>query len=325
MNRVTSKVRYRNGNAGTIRPLWMALSSPLLFLASCAKVGAPLPPAARPQEVIRDLQLIQVADRVELEFSLPEGEIRSVEVLRGCGAEEEVVGEVERDSLQRTSRPDRFVFRDRPPRSETPCRYRLRTVGENGSRSEVSRPVMASAKVALPPTDLVAEVLEDRIVIRWQPPPSDPDGHRGFLVNGSFRVQPAEFVDRDFQFGRHQTYRVQTVSQDEPLILSDFSPTLNVLPEDTFAPAVPRNLSAVRLPESVQLIWDPNDESDLQGYFVYRGRPQDPKKRLSPLIRTNSYRDRMEGNQEKQYYRVSAIDSTGNESDLSSPAAVAAP
>ena len=309
----------------------MTFSPSLLLLASCAKVGVPLPPAARPQEVIRDLQLIQVADRVELEFSLPPGEIRNVEIFRECGAgQEEMIGSGERESLQKTSRSDRFVFRDRPPRSPSPCRYRLRSVGEDGSRSGFSQPVMASARVALPPTNLVAEVLEDRIVIRWQPPPSDLDGHApvpvlGFLVNSEFRVRLAEFVDRDFQFGHARTYRVQTLSQEDPLILSDFGEALTVLPEDSFPPAVPQNLSAVRLQESVQLIWDPNGESDLQGYFVYRGRQEEPMRRLSPLIKTNSYRNGMEGRPENQYYRVSAIDSSGNESDLSSPVLLEAP
>ena len=304
----------------------------LLLLAGCAKIGIPLPPMTHPPEMIDDVQLIQVADRVELIFSLPPQPIRDLQVFRGCQpGEERIVSVIEREFLQGTSRPGQFMVRDRLPGSPHPCRYRLRTIGVDTTLSPFSSAILASPRVALPPTDLVAEVLQDRIVVRWRPPSAELEGGSpapilGFLVNSKVQVSSAEFLDRDFAFGQTRIYRVQTISRTgNPLILSDFSDTLEIRPQDIFPPAAPQNVSIVKLEDSVQLIWDPNGESDLQGYSIYRQIQGERMSRLPSPVKTNSYLDPLEKTQGTVHYQVSAVDSSGNESEPSAPALVTVP
>jgi len=51
----------------------------LLPLASCAKVGDPLPPLVRHPETVTNLKVVQVGDHFQIVFSLPPGEIERVE------------------------------------------------------------------------------------------------------------------------------------------------------------------------------------------------------------------------------------------------------
>ncbi len=77
----------------------------LLLLASCAKVGDPLPPLVRYPETITDLKVVQVGDHFQIVFSLPPGEIERVEIYRQCGInpslteEAEVTARLQRDQL----------------------------------------------------------------------------------------------------------------------------------------------------------------------------------------------------------------------------------
>jgi len=84
---------------------------------------------------------------------------------------------------------------------------------------------------------------------------------------------------------------------------------------DTVPPEKPRNLETVGRDTFVLLDWDKNAESDLAGYQIYRS--------LTPLsgfnkiakIEFNRYRDEGLENSRKYFYKVSAMDLAGNESE----------
>jgi len=86
---------------------------------------------------------------------------------------------------------------------------------------------------------------------------------------------------------------------------------------DTSWPATPSNLAAVSGATTISLTWSHNLETDLIGYNVYRSTgPVGPFTKVNavPTDRTSYYLDEALQPLTKYYYRVSAVDSSGNES-----------
>jgi hypothetical protein len=145
------------------------------------------------------------------------------------------------------------------------------------------------------------------------------------------------FRDTEFTFGVTYVYVVRTVAdeQGQPVESSDSAPLI-VTPKDIFPPAAPQRLVAVPIRSEqatgngggyIELSWDINQETDLQGYYVYRSeQPGTTGERITKsLLLTPTLRD---NNAEpgKQYtYRVTAVDRSGNESPFSSPVTAAVP
>lgn len=90
-------------------------------------------------------------------------------------------------------------------------------------------------------------------------------------------------------------------------------------------PRIPESFSAQPIPNAVQLSWQDNIELDLAGYQVWRSSSPNPQAELihEGLLNDNSYVDHdVSGNPELLYfYRVQAVDTEGNASELSDSAA----
>ena len=84
-------------------------------------------------------------------------------------------------------------------------------------------------------------------------------------------------------------------------------------------PAAPRGVYSVTGDEEVLIKWYPNQESDLNGYIIYRSRREfeDYTEIADVGKKVSSYVDDEVENGITYYYAVSAIDFDGNESDLS--------
>ncbi len=93
---------------------------------------------------------------------------------------------------------------------------------------------------------------------------------------------------------------------------------------DSVAPAKPTNFVASNVEGEVQLDWDANTESDLSHYSIYRGALQNFTPSQYTLLGTavtNTYTD-TEIFDYKVYYKISAIDLSGNESEYSDEASI---
>lgn len=94
-------------------------------------------------------------------------------------------------------------------------------------------------------------------------------------------------------------------------------------PVDLISPAPPQALSAVGSSSAITLIWDPVDHDDLRGYVVYRSSaPAGPWERVTDWVAEgiSYFQDTGLPGLSQQFYLVSAIDSSGNESALSDTA-----
>ena len=103
---------------------------------------------------------------------------------------------------------------------------------------------------------------------------------------------------------------------------SELSAVAEITPEDRFPPATPTGLRAAASPNSVELSWDANTETDLAGYRLYRSVPGGPIEKIADLA-VPAYSDHKVEHEKTYHYEVSAVDRVGNESPHSAPVEVA--
>jgi hypothetical protein len=103
------------------------------------------------------------------------------------------------------------------------------------------------------------------------------------------------------------------------LVLGLDPESITVTVQDKTPPGAPAGLDIVQSDTGGYLTWNPNPETDLAGYRVFRSEsPNGEFRSLSDrMVMTNAFFDRsyLSG----QYYRVAAVDEFGNESAMSAP------
>ena len=217
-----------------------------------------------------------------------------------------------------------------------------------------------------PVAGLSAEVRADGVALRWNPEPGvetevrlhrklltppaskqqkggalQPETEpllRDLLVGLPAAGQQTGALDATAHFGESYEYtaqRVDRVGADNPggkqilELAGPVSAPVKVDVVDVFPPAVPQDLAAVFVPEknTIDLSWQPDTESDLAGYIVYRAVDDGEWKRISgpePLSGP-AYRDAAIENGHNYRYAVSAIDGSGHESKRSQEATESTP
>jgi hypothetical protein len=164
-----------------------------------------------------------------------------------------------------------------------------------------------------------------------QPKPSPPPEVK--LQTPQQPSDPGGTVDHTAQFGetyRYTAQRVRTAAfPGHSLELrSAASPPVVVALKDTFPPHPPTGLAAVPNQAtspadqaSIDLSWEPNTDPDLAGYIIYRqpvdttGALTGPATRLNPTpLPGPAYRDVTAVAGKSYAYRVTAVDTVGNES-----------
>lgn len=135
------------------------------------------------------------------------------------------------------------------------------------------------------------------------------------------------YADSDFEFGHLYSYRVRAlISRNGSTAESADSQPVEIMPKDVFPPAAPAGLTGLYTAGAVELIWTPNLEPDLAGYNVYRREAGEQAVRLnSELVRTALDRDTTVTPGHRYFYRVTAEDLSGNESQPSSEVEVDVP
>ncbi len=158
------------------------------------------------------------------------------------------------------------------------------------------------------------------------------------LQTGGSTPDAGGTLDRTARKGETYTYIAQRIRSVElnghTLELRSLrSSPVTLLLNDTFPPKTPTGLVSVagdagpaRTDLSIDLSWEPNSETDLAGYIVYRqeltssDQPQGPATRLTPTPVTGpAYHDATAAPGHHYAYRVTAVDTAGNESKPSTP------
>lgn len=125
---------------------------------------------------------------------------------------------------------------------------------------------------------------------------------------GTYKVLPGDNVSRAVITGH---------LKDTTGNRADWIDALGTVTLDTIPPAKPKPLAATGRNTFINLEWEKSGEKDLAGYVVYRSdTPLSGFKRVTGTEFTG-YRDSGLVNFQKYFYRVSALDLAGNESELS--------
>ena len=215
-------------------------------------------------------------------------------------------------------------------------RYEVLSTDHAGNQSlsastEIKIPDMTSPA---PPNGL--QVLIDnssRIAVYWNP--SASSDVMSYLVYrrkmGSTRIDVAPISDRRLRY--HDTTVIPGTSYEYWVSAADYagneslpSEPVTILMRDTIAPRYVRNVQAVPASETETVIrWEPVPSSDLAGYKVYRSASMTGE--FEPLsdqvIKTTQWVDQnATGN---AWYKIFAVDTSGNMSPPSSPTRVFTP
>lgn len=227
-------------------------------------------------------------------------------------------------------------FQDDAVLNGTTYHYVVRAWDVNGNRSTESIEVSATPFDNDPPPDVSF---------------NDPVDGDTFLLGGNFAVQVAAsdrdgaianvklYLDGqlvrqenaapyDWSTGMDATlsnlpvgnYTLEAVAADNDGQTTSLAITIQIMP-DTVAPDAPTGLDAAAGNGTISLIWAENIEADLASYTLYRSEVSDTYS--EPLIEgltSPDYVDVSVSNGTSYYYKVSAVDFSGNESDLSAGA-----
>jgi len=178
------------------------------------------------------------------------------------------------------------------------------------------------------PTGMSASGSGAGIFVNWN---DSPEGnvigyniYRSNASNGTFTklnsdpVAVSQFTDILAPAGQTSFYRVTAVDYHGGE--SAYNTTSALRPNDTVPPAAPTGLTALGSSSGISLNWDDNSETDLAGYNIYRSSSSGgPYTKLNSSLRTVSdYIDTGAPSGATSFYRVTAVDSSGNESTFAS-------
>ncbi len=144
------------------------------------------------------------------------------------------------------------------------------------------------------------------------------------------------FLDQTFEWEQTYFYRGTVVSVvDVPgraavEVEGDDTPEIKIFAHDVFPPAVPSGLQAVfsgpGQATSIDLVWAPVRDADLEGYNIYRHENGGAAEKLnSQPVPSPSYRDTRVVPGRTYVYTVTAVDQRGNESGKSGEASERVP
>ena len=287
---------------------------------------------------------------------LDQGAVAHVEEAIGDDAAEPT--EVPREGRSAKPKPtDGADDRGRPlvaPVADPPLRtYAVVGVSTRGKKGPVSKRVAVPLAPPPPPPAAPTIVYTEReITVTWpqatsaaasdgekvlpsrplgppQPPveytvydASDPESLKKLTPSP---MGDPKYTDRRIAWGEKRCYTVRsTLRMGSATIESDAGPPECKTLVDTFAPAAPKGLASISSAGAINLIWEPNTESDLAGYIVLRGTPHegtaDPPA-LEPIaspITETTFTDAVVAGT-THVYAVQAIDRAGNVSAASAP------
>jgi hypothetical protein len=289
------------------------------FLYGCGYVGPPQPPTLDIPATIADFRAWEYGDTIQIAFTMPATttealpleNVRSVELrIRENGAPEKIMMLPVTTPGPATSE---VRVSDWVGKSIT---LSVRVTGPKGKASIWSNPAALTVIPPLPtPSAPKPQNVKGGVELSWAGP-----GQRFRIFRAEADGQPAPladaerspYLDTSTGFGTRYRYMVQTIAAENQWSL--VSAEAEITPVDTFAPAIPEGVAAVPTPQSIELAWTRNTESDFRGYNVSRSVDGAPFQKVAELIEAPTYSDSKIEPGKKYRYTVSAVDLTGNES-----------
>ena len=172
------------------------------------------------------------------------------------------------------------------------------------------------------PANLTAVAGDRKITLSWQAPTTLIDGTTitELLSYQIFKsVAGAEFVplgkamktttftDVSVQNNTRYYYKVQPLSKNSVGMMTK---SAQGRPHDLTAPTPPRNVTAVKTPAGIKILWQQTVDSDLAGYHIYRRRSNEKKTTLIGTVKNGvlMFIDTTKNTPATWYYSVTSYD-----------------
>jgi len=322
--------------------LRLAFCVPFLLLASCGYVGPVQPPSPEIPAVITDLAVVERGDKIIATFNTPPRTLDSVAITRFSHIDLRVGPDTQPPDADKSIEIEAPPPSDKEDPQPKPIAYSLDVADYAGQRIAVFvRTAMKknghfsgwsnkAVLEVLPPLEkpvVHAEGSGSGIVLTW------PDtAATQYMVQrqGPSDKPPVEIATvnenkyTDVSAAYDTAYHYTVIGKKNSAESLPSEPVPANFP-DIYAPAVPSGLTAQIGPDAIDLAWQRNTESDLQGYYLYRSVNIGPFQRLGDLITLPTYTDHAVEHGKSYGYKVSAIDKKGNQSELASPTEVQFP
>lgn len=248
---------------------------------SCGRKGEPTLKAQLAPAPVIEFRALQREESLVLRWAYPQSDRKGVTgfSLEKAGPAETAQGEAPPFRGVGGLSADASEFIDRDVLPGMTYRYRIRAVSARGVPGEASKDLTVTPREAPPaPAGLSYDVRPEGIEISWQP----REGARYLVYRSAEREKVASaplgkspVAEPRFRdaapVDRAMYYAVRTILDHEIVVEGKISGELAVPPE-ALIPVSPRGLRYVPLPKGVQLFWDENPETWVQGYRVYRKR-----------------------------------------------------
>ena len=312
-------------------------------LSGCGYVAGPLPPLANIPARVTDLAAVQRGGKLMVQFTPPQLTTEGVAIKQPPAFDLRVgPGPVPFSAVQWAGGAKQV-----PPvaaaggtaRYEVSCAewtgagvtIAVRVVGANGKDAGWSN--FANVEViALParPADVRAEMTRGGLRLTWHAQGEHFRVLRALASSEKYdqvaEVTEPEWTDKTVGIGTRYRYLVQTFvpQSGNRAAESDLSEPLEVTAE-AVAPAAPTGLRAVAAPNSIELAWDPAEESGIKGYRVYRAPAGGAFERIAESGAVPTYSDHAAEHGKTYRYAIAAVGATGKEGPQSAPLEIALP
>jgi hypothetical protein len=307
---------------------WIALSIAVFpaallsgFAVGCGAPAAPLPPTLNLPQPVHDLAASRAGDTVHLTFSIPPRLLVYKVAILNHAAQS---------------------FAESAPAWTAAGAAPMPITGLTATprRNGIVLSWQGTTAPAGPPADFVRF---DRTRISAPPPPASKESS-SFIGRKAAPEEPAEQVlrvpetaagrrsfamDTTAHTGNSYRYiaqRIQQVTLGNRTLEIASSPgaAADTAYRDVFPPPVPTGLvsAADTSAKAIDLDWTPDVDPGLAGYIIYRraAGSNQPPERISPAskpVTTSSWSDTTAAPGQRYAYSVSAIDTSGNESQRS--------
>lgn len=210
--------------------------------------------------------------------------------------------------------------------------------GRESKKTKTLTAIIKDVTPPPPPSTLKATVRGKHIQLFWQttnaPDLAGYNIYRSTLKDTGYQKVNTTLIDKKYQIFNDTAsrvgvlyYKVSTVDTCGNEAFS-FIETAEI--RDVFPPATPTKVICKADTGKITIQWQPNTESDLQGYLVYRTVNKNDAAKFLLLnkkpVKTNTYVDILPKEaKNKFFYKVVAIDTSSNRSNYSSFAVTSMP